>query len=70
MRQLKKELWPAKVLIPKDEFDSDHYHIECWLGERLGPFKGRWNMVPSMKGVDYYFRDSKDATMFALRWSS
>ncbi len=70
MRVLKKELWPAKILIPMDEFDGGHYHIEIWLGEKLGPFKGRWNMVPCMKGVHYYFRDSKDATMFALKWGS
>jgi hypothetical protein len=69
MRQLKKELWPAKILIPKDEFDVGHYDIEMWLGEKMGAFKGRWNMVPTLKGVDYYFRDGKDATMFALRWS-
>jgi hypothetical protein len=69
MRQLKKEIWPAKIPIYKDEFDAGHYEIECWLGENMGPFKGRWNQVPSMKGVDYYFRNTKDATMFALRWS-
>jgi hypothetical protein len=69
MRVLKKELWPVKVLIPIDEFDGDHYHIECWLGERLGVFKDRWNFVPCSKGVHYYFRNSKDATMFVLKWS-
>ncbi len=70
MRVLKKELCPAKILIPKDEFDGYHYYIETWLGENMGAFKGRWNMVPTMKGVHYYFRNTKDATMFALKWSS
>jgi len=69
VRQLKKELWPSKILITKDEFDSDHYEIEMWLGEKMGSFKGRWNMVPANRGVHYYFRDSKDATLFALRWA-
>jgi hypothetical protein len=69
MRILKKEIWPAKILIPLDEFDADHYHIETWLGENMGAFKGRWNHVPCSKGVHYYFRDSKDATLFSLRWA-
>ena len=69
MRVLKKELWPAKVTIPKDISDVSHYKIEEWLGEKLGPFKGRWNQIPTYKGVDYYFRSGKDASMFALRWS-
>ncbi len=68
MRILKKEIWPAKVLIPMDEFDAKHYHLECWLGEQFGAFKKRWITVPSSKGVDYYFRNSKDANWFALRW--
>lgn len=69
MRILKKEIWPSKILIPMDEFHAGHYEIEIWLGENLGPFKGRWNQVPCSKGVHYYFRSSKDATMFALKWS-
>jgi hypothetical protein len=69
MRILKKEIWPSKILITKDEFDGDHYEIEMWLGEKMGSFKGRWNTVPSYQGVHYYFRDSKDATLFALKWS-
>ncbi len=68
MRVLKKELWPVKVTIPMDEFDAGHYEIECWLGEQYGPFKDRWNIVPRYKGVDYYFRNSKDANWFTLRW--
>lgn len=69
MRILKKEIWPVKILIPLDEFDGDHYEIECWLGEKLGPIKNRWNIVPTNNGVHYYFRSRKDATMFCLRWS-
>lgn len=70
MRQLKKEIWPAKIPVPMTIDNGGHYEIENWLGENMGPFKGRWNQVPTMKGVDYYFRNSKDATMFALRWAS
>ncbi len=69
MRSLKKELWPAKISIPMTIDGGGHYEIENWLGEHYGPFKGRWNQVPTMKGVDYYFRTSKDANWFALRWA-
>jgi hypothetical protein len=69
MRVLKKEIWPTKIPVPLDEFDADHYQIECWLGENMGAFKGRWNMVSTTKGVDYYFRNGEDATLFALRWA-
>jgi len=65
VRILKKEIWPAKILIDHGE----HYVIENWLVENMGAFRGRWNQVPCNKGVHYYFRNSKDATIFALRWS-
>ena len=65
MRILKKEIWPAKILIDHGE----HYVIENWLVENMGAFKGRWNTVPRYKGVDYYFRNTKDANWFALRWA-
>lgn len=70
MRRLKKELWPSKIVIPMTIDRVEHYKIEEWLGENMGPFKGRWNQVPTHHSVDYYFRNSKDATMFTLRWSS
>lgn len=69
MRVLKKELWPAKILVPLTIDRPEHYNIENWLGENMGAFKGRWNQIPCNKGVHYYFRNSKDATMFALKWS-
>lgn len=65
MRVLKKELWPIKIHISKYNVDE----IENWLGEKMGAFKGRWNVVPTYNGADYYFRNTKDASMFALRWS-
>lgn len=70
MRVLKKELWPAKIKIKLPDSHVRHISIEDWLGENMGAFKGRWNMVPRYDSVDYYFRNSKDATMFALKWSS
>jgi hypothetical protein len=69
MRILKKELWPVKVKIDKDEFDSGHYEIELWLGEHLGPFKGRWNSTAGNGCRYYYFRNGQDAMHFSLKWT-
>ena len=69
MRVLKKELWPHKVAVnvegPTPEKIDD---IEAWLGEHYGAFKSRWNAVYHYNRTDYYFRQGRDATMFALRW--
>lgn len=70
MRTLKKELWPGKVTISEDEYHGKHYYIENWLGENFGQMKKRWIQVPQVNSVDYYFRSSKDATWFALKWAS
>ncbi len=67
-RQLKKQLWPHKVVIKKPQCEIDVTAMEIWLGELLGTFKGRWNVVYHHNGTDFYFRDDQDATMFALRW--
>jgi hypothetical protein len=48
---------------------SENYEREVWLGENMGPFKGRWNVVYRVNAVDFYFKNSKDATIFTLRWS-
>lgn len=71
MRTLKKELWPHKISlnIGEDLSDDKIYDIEIWLGENLGRFQGRWNAVYKSNGTDFYFRQGRDATMFALRWS-
>ena len=70
MRILKKELWPHKIeLDVSDDTGDKIYDIEIWLGENLGSFKGQWNAVYKHNGTDFYFREGRDATMFALRWS-
>lgn len=68
MRQLKKELWPHRVVIGEDDKNVKIIEIENWLGERLGKFKHRWNVVYQHNRSDFYFRDSKDSVMFTLRW--
>jgi hypothetical protein len=68
MRELKKDLWPYRVTVNSDWL-SDITPIEIWLGEQLGTFKGRWNVVYRHNRTDFYFRFSDDATLFALKWS-
>lgn len=68
MRELKKELWPYKVTINSD-WKQEITPVEIWLGEQLGTFKGRWNVVYFHNRTDFYFRLSEDATLFALKWS-
>jgi hypothetical protein len=69
MRRLKQELWPHKITLNKVESDPKLYLIEAWLEQNIGLLKGRWIIIYFTNKTDVYFRDSKDATMFSLRWS-
>ena len=66
MRELKRDLWPTKVTINKPESVTD---IEVWLGNTLGTFKNRWNVVYHHNTTDFYFKDEHDALVFSLKWS-
>lgn len=68
MRELKKDLWPYKIKVSSFK-DNDITAVEVWLGHQLGTFKGRWNVVYQHDATYFYFRNSEDATLFALRWS-
>lgn len=65
MRELKKELWPYKVMLDKPDSVTE---IEVWLGSQLGTFKGRWNVVYQHNKTYFYFRNQADAVIFSLRW--
>lgn len=68
MRVLKKELWPYKVVVNSD-VKNDITPVELWLGQQLGTFKGRWNVVYQYNETHFYFRSGEDAMLFKLRWS-
>ncbi len=68
MRELKKDLWPYRVRVNEDQFSVSITDMELWLGEQLGTFKGRWNIVYQYNRTDFYFKDGKDATLFSLKW--
>ena len=69
MRELKKEVWPHKVVINSPDTGTNITEMEIWLGTQLGTYKGRWHVVVASKQVHFYFKEGVDATMFALRWS-
>jgi len=72
MRELKKDIWPHKVTIKDESRLREHKVVEQlveWIGETMGIYKGRWNYIYRYNGVDFYFKDGEDATLFALRWS-
>jgi hypothetical protein len=69
MRVLKKELWPYKVKVNEKEFTTSITEMELWLGEQLGTFKGRWNVVYQYNQTEFYFKQQDDAMIFSLRWS-
>lgn len=68
MRELKKELWPVRVVVNPDEISSITT-MEVWLGETLGTFRGRWNVVYQHNETHFYFKDERDATWFSLKWA-
>jgi hypothetical protein len=69
MRELKRDLWPYKVKITGDD-SNQTTTIELWLGEHLGAFKDRWNMVCMHSCTDFYFRNAEDLMWFKLKWQS
>ncbi len=69
MRELKKDIWPYKVKLGEGESSVEITKVEIWLGNQLGTFKGRWNVVYQSNCTYFYFRNSHDATLFALKWS-
>lgn len=66
MRKLKREIWHHCITITDPRLAEQ---VDTWLGLNMGRFKQRWNVVYNYQSTDYYFKDSKDAIIFALRWS-
>lgn len=67
-RQLKREIWPHCVVLDQKHRDNITA-VEVWLGEQLGTFYNRWMIIHRKNNVEFYFHESVDATIFALRWS-
>lgn len=68
MRSLNKKYWPYKVNVKSDEIIPDTKRMETWLKENLGEIDNRWYIVQHFTRTEFYFQDSKDATLFSLIW--
>ena len=64
MRHLKKEIYPIKISIKIEKFDS----ILDWLMANIGDMRNKWNFVNHYGIVDFYFVDHNDAILFTLTW--
>lgn len=55
----------------KPREDERHAEIRQWCEKSFGPGgrKSRWRFGWTHKDATFYFRNSKDAMMFSLRWS-
>ena len=69
MRELKRELWPYKVVLRKNGESGDVTKKEIWLGTQLGTYRGRWKILFRPNEIHFYFRNESDAVMFSLRWA-
>lgn len=60
---------PTDWTSPKDD---QTFEMRSWCEQSYGPGgrKQRWRFGWTQKDSTFYFRSSKDAMMFTLRWSS
>lgn len=65
--------FPYKILVKRDTTDVDD--IDLWCKEKFGPggFQSQWDVgfadeSPYNYDLFYYFKEEKDAVLFALRW--
>ena len=67
-RILNGNFWPYRITVY--ELKTGNIDIvEDWLDQNVGVFREQWNTVYFYNYSDFYFRDSRDATLFALRWT-
>lgn len=65
--------FPYKILVKRDTTDVDE--IDDWCEKHFGPngFHSQWDVGyaddnPYKYDLFYYFKQEKDAVLFALRW--
>lgn len=70
--QERKSKYKHKVIFSGNT-SARHNEIKQWCEQRFGPGgrsrKYRWRVGWTDKDDTYYFKSSKDAMMFTLRWS-
>ena len=71
--QERKSKYKHKVIFSPAMMDDEHSDIHDWCISSFGPGgrskKLRWRYGWTEKENVYYFKSSKDAMLFTLRWS-
>ena len=71
--QERKSKYKHKITISPALSGSEHSKIKEWCEQSFGPGgrsrKLRWRFGWTDKNDTYYFKSSKDAMFFSLRWS-
>jgi hypothetical protein len=71
--QERKSKYKHKVTFKGNDTITRHHEIQQWCEQSFGPGgrsrKLRWRFGWTDKSDTYYFKSSKDAMMFTLRWS-
>lgn len=72
--QERKSKYKHKIVISPARARDEHVEIKEWCEQSFGPGgrskKLRWRFGWTEKQDVYYFKSSKDAMMFTLRWSN
>ena len=70
----RKSKYKHKVIFSPAQIDDEHCEIKEWCTQTFGPGgrsrKYRWRYGWTEKENVYYFKNSKDAMMFSLKWSN
>ena len=71
--QERKSKYKHKVIFSPMQIDNEHSDIHDWCTRMFGPGgrsrKLRWRYGWTEKENIYYFKSSKDAMLFTLKWS-
>lgn len=71
--QQRKSKYKHKVMVSPSWAIGEHAKMKQWCEETFGPGgrsrKYRWRFGWTDSVDTYYFKSSKDAMMFTLRWS-
>ena len=68
-RQLNSTIWPERVVLAEPPA-ADYALRDKWLKEKFGSYGNRWYVIiNNNKTFIFYFKNSEDAVLFALRWA-
>ena len=68
-RRKSRRYWRYDVIMDYENDDRDPWDARYWLEENMGEIGIRWGQMSSHNPWMFYFKDSRDAVFFSLRWS-